>query len=63
MPEYPAHYQHPYPNPELAASHPFVPLRFERRPEAEMRASLEQFGSDLARRRSVRMLSSDPVPL
>ncbi len=62
MPESPSQYRHPYPNPELAAAHPFVPLQFERQPEADMRSSLEQFGSDLARRRSVRMLSSDPVP-
>ena len=56
-------YRHPYPNAALAAEHPFVPLPFERRSEADMRAALAEFRSDLERRRSVRMLCSDPVPL
>jgi iodotyrosine deiodinase len=56
-------YRHPYPNAELAATHPFVPLRFERRDLADMRAALDEFVDDLGRRRSVRMLAADPVPL
>ncbi len=30
-------YEFPYPPPEVAARHPFVPLEFERLPEDEMR--------------------------
>ncbi len=56
-------YRHPYPSPELAAAHPFVPLEFERRPVDEMRAAGRAFHAEMDRRRSVRMLSSDPVPL
>lgn len=56
-------YQHPYPSPELAAEHPFVPLDFERRPVEEMRAAGQAFLSEMDRRRSVRMLSPEPVPL
>ncbi|MEO1064517.1 MAG: nitroreductase family protein [Actinomycetota bacterium] len=56
-------YRHPYPSPELAAQHPFVPLDFERRPVEDMRAAGRAFHDELSGRRSVRMLSSDPVPL
>lgn len=56
-------YRYPYPSPELAAQHPFVPLDFERRPVEDMRAAGRAFHDELGRRRSVRMLSSDPVPL
>jgi iodotyrosine deiodinase len=57
-----AEYQFPYPAPELAAAHPFVPLDFERRPLDDMRASADRFLAEMKRRRSVRMLSDDPVP-
>ncbi len=56
-------YRHPYPSPELAAQHPFVPLDFERRPVEEMRAAGRDLLSVMGRRRSVRVLSPDPVPL
>ena len=56
-------YRHPYPSPELAAAHPFVPLDFHRRPVEEMRSAGREFLAEMERRRSVRMLSADPVPL
>ena len=56
-------YEFPYPSPEAARSHPFVELDFERRPVEEMRAGLGEFRSEMERRRSVRMISPDPVPL
>ncbi|MEM8905585.1 MAG: nitroreductase family protein [Actinomycetota bacterium] len=55
--------EHPYPSPELAAEHPFVPLDFERRPVDEMRARAAAFRAEMERRRSVRVLAPDPVPL
>jgi len=55
-------YEHPYPAPELAARHPFVPLDFERRPIDEMRTRAAEFHDEMERRRSVRMLSDEPVP-
>lgn len=58
-----AEYQHPYPSPETAAEHPFEPLDFERLDEATMRARSADFHQRMARRRSVRMLSDEPVPL
>jgi nitroreductase len=42
--------------------HPFVPHRFERLPEDEMRARAEQFQRLMERRRSVRDFAPDPVP-
>jgi nitroreductase len=44
-------------------AHPTVPLSFERRPEAEMRARAEAYFELMASRRSVRQFSSDPIPL
>ena len=55
-------YEFPYPSPELAARHPFVPLEFERLSEGAMLANAEQFRAELSTRRSVRMFASDPVP-
>ncbi|MGE0641135.1 MAG: nitroreductase family protein [Thermoanaerobaculia bacterium] len=40
----------------------FVPLEFARREEGEMLARAHDFRSELARRRSVREFSGDPVP-
>ena len=57
-----AHYDHPYPSPELAAAHPFVELDFERLPEAVMRDRARAFHQSMERRRSVRMFSDEPVP-
>lgn len=59
----PYEYRHPYPTPEALAAHPFVPLRFERLDEAEMLSRGEEFLAHMERRRSVRMLSDEPVPL
>lgn len=55
-------YEHPYPDPALAASHPFVPLEFARRTEPEMNERAEAFHDLMQRRRSVRMFSDEPVP-
>lgn len=44
-------------------AHPTVPLSFERRPEAEMRARADAYFELMASRRSVRQFSSDPIPL
>jgi len=41
---------------------PFVPLDFERRSEAEMLERARELRADLARRRSVRHFSPEPVP-
>lgn len=57
-----ARYQHPYPAPELAQRHPFLPLEFERYPVDEMHRRADEFQSEMSRRRSVRMLSDEPVP-
>jgi len=56
------HYEHPYPAPDLAERHPFVPLEFQRFPVDEMRQRGDRFHAEMARRRSVRMLSDEPVP-
>ena len=58
----PSRYQHPYPAPELAARHPFVPLEFRRYPIEDMRRRAAEFHTEMDRRRSVRMLSDEPVP-
>jgi nitroreductase len=55
-------YHHPYPTPELAERHPFVPLEFHRRPVDEMRRRAAAFHDEMRRRRSVRMLSDEAVP-
>lgn len=46
-------------SPEIAT----VPLAFERMPEPEMAAIAESLASNLARRRTVRDFSAEPVPL
>ncbi len=56
-------YQYPYPAPEVAQRHPFVPLAFDRFEVDEMRARARSFHDEMMRRRSVRMLSGEPVPL
>jgi iodotyrosine deiodinase len=56
-------YAHPYPSPSTAAEYPFVELDFERRPLAEMRLRANEFAAEVARRRSVRMIGPDSVPL
>lgn len=56
------HYEHPYPAPELAERHPFLPLDFHRYPVDEMRRRADAFHTEMERRRSVRMLSDEPVP-
>ena len=55
-------YQHPYPAPDLAERHPFVPLDFRRLDIREMRRRADEFHDEMDRRRSVRMLSDEPVP-
>ncbi len=44
------------------AAHRFVPLDFVRRPEPEMKARAEEFHRLMSRRRSVRLISTEPVP-
>jgi nitroreductase len=55
-------YEHPYPAPELAARHPFVPLDFDRLHPDDMKVRAAAFFEQMERRRSVRMLSDEPVP-
>ena len=55
-------YQHPYPSPQLAAEHPFVPLAFDRLDPDEMDRRSAAFLDHMDRRRSVRMFAPDPVP-
>jgi nitroreductase len=55
-------YEFPYPAPELRERHPFVPLEFDRLPIDEMRRRADEFRDRMSRRRSVRMLSDEPVP-
>jgi len=55
-------YEFPYPSPELAARHPFVPLDHDRRSTEDMLARAEAYRAELERRRSVRMFAPDPVP-
>ncbi len=55
-------YRHPYPSPELAAEHPFVPLDFTRLDPDEQRERGRRLLELMQRRRSVRMFSPDPVP-
>ena len=58
-----AEYRHPYPSPEALAEHPFEPLAFERLDEPVMLERSAAFFEEMNQRRSVRMLSDDPVPL
>lgn len=61
MPEEPL-YQHPYPSPELAADHPYIELNFERLTPEQMVVAAQEFYDRMENRRSVRMLSDEPVP-
>ena len=56
-------YEFPYPSPEAADAHSFVSLDVERRPVDEMRSRLHRFRAEMERRRSVRTIAPDPVPL
>ncbi|MGB0113322.1 MAG: nitroreductase family protein [Ilumatobacteraceae bacterium] len=56
-------YQFPYPTAEAEREHPFEVLPFQRRPLAEMRQRAAEFLAEADARRSVRMLSDDPVPI
>lgn len=58
-----ADYAHPYPTPETLADHPFEPLDFTRYDESMMRKRALDFHAEMDRRRSVRMLSDEPVPI
>ncbi len=58
-----ADYAHPYPTPETLADHPFEPLDFTRFDEPTMRKRAVDFHAEMDRRRSVRMLSDEPVPI
>lgn len=53
-------YEFPYPSPDNP--HPFDTLEFIRRPEPEMHQRALDFHAEMDRRRSVRMLSDEPVP-
>jgi nitroreductase len=55
-------YEFPYPAPELLARHAFVPLDFVRLSPEEMQRRATSFHDHMDRRRSVRMLSGEPVP-
>ena len=55
-------YEHPYPSPELEAQFPFRSLDFVRYSPLEMAERGREFHTHLARRRSVRMFSDEPVP-
>ena len=54
------YYEFPYPSP--GNQHPFDTLDFDRLDETEMGRRAEEFHAQMDRRRSVRMLSDDPVP-
>lgn len=58
-----AEYVHPYPSVETLAEHPFEPLEFSRLDEPTMLRRSAAFYKEMDRRRSVRMLSDEPVPL
>lgn len=58
-----AEYAHPYPSAETLAEHPFEPLEFRRLDEPTMVRRSAEFYEDMDRRRSVRMLSDEPVPI
>ncbi|HAQ23570.1 MAG TPA: nitroreductase family protein [Acidimicrobiaceae bacterium] len=55
-------YRYPYPSPELADQHPFVAHEHQRLEDGEMSRRAKAFLALVAKRRSVRMFSSDPVP-
>lgn len=52
----------PYPSIEAEAAHPFETLDFVRRSPDDIRARADAFHDEMDRRRSVRMLSDEPVP-
>ena len=54
------HYEFPYPSP--GNEHPFDTLLFDRHDEAEMRRRALEFHARMDQRRSIRMLSDEPVP-
>ncbi len=58
----PHHYEFPYPSQEAAAAHRFDVLDFTRRGPDEMSERAHSFHAEMDRRRSVRMLSDEPVP-
>ena len=55
-------YRHPYPSPELAAEHPFVPYDQPELTEDERRKRGQAFYDLMEARRSVRAFSDQPVP-
>lgn len=55
-------YAHPYPDPALAAAHPFTEHAIERRSDADMAARAAAFHLLMEARRSVRMFDDTPVP-
>ena len=55
-------YEHPYPSPELAAEHPFIPHEHDMLGADEMERRARDFHAHLGARRSVRMFAPDPVP-
>ena len=57
-----ASYEHPYPDPELAAEHPFVELPTTRTGDDVMVDRARAFEASMDARRSVRMFDDAPVP-
>jgi len=55
-------YEHPYPSPELAATHPFVPYEPELIAPEDGLARGRAFHELMDARRSVRLFSDEPVP-
>ena len=55
-------YEHPYPSPELAAAHPFIPHVHEPLDADEMERRARDFHAHVEARRSVRMFAPDPIP-
>ena len=55
-------YHHPYPDPALAAAHPFVEHHVHRRSDDEMATRADEFLHLMDARRSVRMFDDTPVP-
>jgi hypothetical protein len=57
-----ARYEHPYPAPDVEAQFPFERIDFTRWTVEDSRARATAFHEEMDRRRSVRMLSDEPVP-
>ncbi len=55
-------YEHPYPSAAARARFPFHELPFVRRPVDDMKRRADGFLEEMARRRSVRMISDEPAP-